>query len=178
MIIPKKVEKALNDHLVLEMGSCNLYLSVSSWCQKEGMDGSSNFFAKQSSEENAHFMKFFNFINEVGGHGLVPAVPQPKHNFNSVLECCELAYATEQKVTKSIYKILETARVEGDHATVEFLKFFVEEQMEEEVLFKRIIDKIKLIGKGPQSLYYIDKEMDRFSTINGASEGKKDKNKG
>ena len=174
MIIPKKVEKALNDHLTLEMHSNALYLSVSSWCQKEGMDGSANFFSRQSAEENVHFLKFFNFINEVGGHALVPAVAQPKHHFNSVLECCELAYATEQKVTKSIYKMLDIARNEGDHATLEFLKFFVEEQMEEEVLFKRIIDKIKLIGKGPQSMYYIDKEMDRFSAM-GTAEDKKGK---
>jgi ferritin len=40
----------------------------------------------------------------------------------------------------------------------------VDEQREEEVQFKRIIDKIKLIGKGSQSLYYIDKEFEKIIT--------------
>ena len=30
---------------------------------------------------------------------------------------------------------------------------------EEEVLMRGILDRIKLIGDGPQSLYYIDKEV-------------------
>lgn len=32
-------------------------------------------------------------------------------------------------------------------------------------MIRKIIDKIDLIGDGPQSLYYIDKEMDRFNQV-------------
>ena len=78
----------------------------------------------------------------------------------------------EQKVTKSIYNILKVTQDEDDHATEDFLQFFVLEQREEEVQFKRIIDKIHLIGKGPQSLYYIDKEFEKL-----VSAGNKDEKK-
>ena len=81
----------------------------------------------------------------------------------------------EQKVTKAIYKIITLSKSEGDHATEDFLRFFVDEQKEEEVQFKRILDKIKLIGGGPQSLYYIDKEFDKLSAT---TSGKKKKDKG
>jgi ferritin len=164
MIITKKIEKLLNDHLSLEMGAVYSYLAVASWSEKEGLEGAANFFYLQSDEERAHFRKFFSYINEVGGHALVPEMKQPKSTFNSVLEACELSLTNEQKVTKSIYKIVELARNEGDHGTVEFLKFFIDEQREEEVQFQRIIDKIKLIGKGAQSLYYIDKELEKIAT--------------
>ena len=33
------------------------------------------------------------------------------------------------------------------------------EQREEEALMRSILDKLKLIGTGPQSLYFIDKEV-------------------
>ncbi|HQD12137.1 MAG TPA: ferritin [Chitinophagales bacterium] len=164
MIIPKKVEKALNDHLELEASAVFSYLATAAWCEKEGFEGCAKFFRKQSDEEHVHFMKFFDYINEVGGHAIVPAVKQPKTDFKDVLETCESALKGEQKVTKSIYNIIKVAREEEDHATIDFLRFFVDEQREEEVQFNRIIDKIKLIGKGAQSLYYIDKEFEKIST--------------
>jgi ferritin len=171
MLIPKKVEKALNDHLALEMGAIYHYLAVASWCEKESYEGAASFFFKQSEEEHQHFMKFFAYINEMGGHALVPELKKPQTNFTSVIEACEKSLVGEQKVTKSIYQIVDLARTEKDHATVEFLKFFIDEQREEEVQFKRLIDKIKLIGDGPQSLYYIDKELEKLT----ATAGKKKK---
>jgi len=168
MIIPKKIEKLLNEHLGLEMGAVYSYMAVASWCEKEGYEGAASFFYKQSDEERLHFRKFFSYINEVGGHALVPEMKQPKATFTSILETCELSLASEQKVTKSIYKVVEAARAEQDYGTAEFLKFFVDEQREEEVQFQRIIDKIKLIGKGPQSLYYIDKELEKIATAKPA----------
>jgi len=175
MLITKKVEKALNEHLELEMNAVYSYLAVASWCEREGLEGSAKFFFKQSEEENTHFMKFFAYINEVGGHALVPALKAPKYEFKSIAEAVEMALGHEQKVTKAIYKIITLSKAEGDHATEDFLRFFVDEQKEEEVQFKRILDKIKLIGGGPQSLYYVDKEFDKLSMTNT---GKKKKDKG
>ena len=174
MIIPKEVEKELNEHLALEAGAVFSYLATAAWCEKEGLEGCAKFFHKQSDEEHLHFMKFFDYINEVGGHAIVPAVKQPKIDFKDVLETCQLALKGEQKVTKSIYNIIKVAKENEDHATVDFLRFFVDEQREEEVQFNRIIDKIRLIGKGPQSLYYIDKEFEKLVAAAG-KESKKSK---
>ena len=54
---------------------------------------------------------------------------------------------------------MELAKAEDDHVTTEMLRFYVQEQREEETLFQKVLDKIKLIGTGSQSLYYIDKEL-------------------
>ena len=164
MIIPKKVEKVLNAHLELEAGAFFSYLAVAAWCEKEGLEGCAKFFRNQSDEEQVHFMKFFDYVNEVGGHAIVPAVKQSKIDFKDILEVCEHSLSNEQKVTKSIYNILKVTQQEDDHATEDFLQFFVLEQREEEVQFNRIIDKIKLIGKGAQSLYYIDKEFEKLAS--------------
>jgi ferritin len=177
MIITKKVEKALNEHLQLEINAQYSYLSVASWCEREGYEGAAQFFYGQSSEENTHFMKFFTYINEMGGHALVPELKKPKYDFKSIVEAVEMALSHEQKVTKAIYEMAALTKKESDHATEIFLNFFIDEQKEEEVQFKRILDKIKLIGGGPQSLYYIDKEFEKLANAAAAGGGKKKKDK-
>lgn len=162
MIIPKKVEALLNQHLEMEANAVFNYLAVASWCEREGLEGCAKFYRDQSDEEHTHFMKFFDYINDVGEHAIVPAVKQPKSKFKNIKEVCEYSLKGEQAVTKSIYHIIKVAEEEGDKATIDFLRFFVDEQREEEVQFKRIIDRIKLIGDGPQSLYYIDKEFEKI----------------
>jgi ferritin len=163
MLIPKKIETALNAHLTLEMAAIYHYLAVASWCDTSGYEGSSAFYYKQSAEEQVHFMKFFNYINQVGGHAHVPELKKPQTAFKTILETCQKSLEAEHKVTQSIYKLVDLARKENDHATEAFLKFFVDEQLEEEMQFTRLIDRIKLIGGGPQSLYYIDKELDKLA---------------
>jgi ferritin len=162
MLIPKKIETALNEHLALEMAAIYHYLSVASWCDTSGYEGSAAFYYKQSAEEQLHFMKFFNYINQVGGHSHVPELKKPQTGFKSILETCQKSLEAEHRVTQSIYKLVELARKENDHATEAFLKFFVDEQLEEEIQFNRLIDRIKLIGGGPQSTYYIDKELEKL----------------
>jgi len=54
-------------------------------------------------------------------------------------------------------------QAENDHTTQLFLQWYVGEQQEEEALMRSILDTIKLIGSGPLSLYYIDKEIDKIN---------------
>jgi len=46
----------------------------------------------------------------------------------------------------------------------------VDEQREEEALMRTILDRIQLIGDGPQSLYFIDKELDAINQQMAAAE--------
>jgi len=52
---------------------------------------------------------------------------------------------------------------ENDHATTNFLQWYVEEQREEESLMRSILDKIKLIGDGPSHLFHIDNEVAKMT---------------
>jgi ferritin len=169
-MISKKTEQALNKHLSYELEASLQYLAMASWCEDKGMEGSANFFYGHSAEENAHFIMMFKFINEVNGRALVPAVNQPKADFNSIQEICQIAYENEQNVTRAIHELVEISKQENDLVVTEFLRFFVEEQKEEETLYQKILDRIKLIGDGPQSLYYIDKELERFGKKAAAAE--------
>lgn len=167
-MISQNTIDALNAHLVLELEAYLQYLAMASWCEREGLEGSSNFFYLHAEEENVHFQKIFRFINEVNGHAKVPQAGQAILEFDNVKDACEKALANEQKVTRSINKLVELAQKENDHTANEFLRFFVDEQLEEETLFQKVLDKIKLIGDGPMSLYYIDQELEKLAAPESA----------
>ncbi|MBR9921823.1 MAG: ferritin [Bacteroidetes bacterium] len=167
MSLSKKMEGALNDQLILEDYASNLYLSMASWCESQTLDGCAEFMYRQADEERMHMLKIFHYINEVDGHALSPGIDQPPHNWPSVQEMFHEVYQHEQKVTSAINNLVEVALAEKDHSTYNFLQWYVDEQREEETLMRTILDRIKLIGDGPQSLYYIDKEV---RTINAKAE--------
>lgn len=169
-MISKKMEKALNDQMALESYASFLYLSMASWCEREALEGCAKFMHRQSDEEREHMMRIFHYINEVDGHALTPAVKQPPHEFGSIQELFNQVYQHEQKVTESIHGLVALSYEEKDHTTVQFLQWYVEEQREEEALMRTILDKLKLIGNGPQSLYYIDKEVESINAAAAAAE--------
>ncbi|MCB0641394.1 MAG: ferritin [Phaeodactylibacter sp.] len=158
-MISKKMEKALNQQIALEGYASFLYLSMASWCEREGLVGCAAFMHRQSEEERAHMLRIFNYINEVGEHALTPAIKQAPHEWDSIHVLFNEVYEHEKKVTASINDLVSLSYKENDHATLNFLQWYVEEQREEETLMRDILDRMRLIGDGPQHLYYIDKEI-------------------
>lgn len=71
----------------------------------------------------------------------------------------EDGYKHEQFMTESINNLMDLAISEKDYATVNFLQWFVNEQVEEEASFSEILDKLKLIGDDKRGLFMLDKEL-------------------
>lgn len=160
------MQKALNEQIALEGYASFLYLSMASWCDLQGLEGCAKFMHRQSEEEREHMLKIFHYLSEVDGRALAPAIEKPPAEFESVRALFELVYGHEQKVTRAIHELVALSHEEKDHTTHNFLQWYVEEQREEEALMRTILDKIKLIGDAPQSLYFIDNEVEK---INGAA---------
>ncbi|MCB9284774.1 MAG: ferritin [Lewinellaceae bacterium] len=158
-MLSKQMEASLNEQIALEGYASFLYLSMASWCEKKTLTGCSSFMFRQSEEERQHMLRIFHYINDMGDHALTPAIPQPKYDWASIQELFNEVYAHEQMVSESIDRLVAQSYDEKDHKTLAFLQWYVEEQREEETLMRTILDRINLIGDGPQSLYYIDKEI-------------------
>lgn len=150
---------ALNNQISLEAYASYYYLSMASWCDTEGLEGCAQFFFRQSDEEHEHMMRIFNYVLELDARAIVPSTAQPPADFDSIQDIFLKTYEHEKKVTASINNLVDVANSENDHVTYNFLQWFVDEQREEEALMRTIQDKLRLIGDGPQSLYYIDKEI-------------------
>ncbi len=169
-MVSKKIEKALNDQIALEAYASFLYLSMASWCDQQGLEGTSKFMHRQSTEELSHMMRIFHYLSEIDGHAISPAIKQAPLTYKSVRELLTQVYKHEQKVTTSIHKLVNLCNKENDYTTLHFLQWYIDEQREEEALMRGILDRIKLIGNGPQSLYFIDKELEKINQAQAAME--------
>lgn len=168
----ERINSAMNDQIAKEGYSAMVYLAMSTWCDHKGLEGCAQFFRRQSDEENMHMNKIIDYIMETDGRALIPEIPRPKSDYNSIIEVFEETYKHEQHITASINDLVDLAVKENDHGTHNFLQWYVEEQREEENLIRTILDKIRLIGEGSMSLYYIDKEVERINSQTIAQEGK------
>lgn len=169
-MLSEKTLNALNQQIALEGNASAAYLAMASWCEREGLNGCATFFYDQSAEERMHMMKIIHYINEMDGYAIISAQEKPKGEFESIQELFKIVYAQEKHVTASIYALLSISREENDHSTALFLQWYVAEQREEEAQIRTILDKIKLIGTGGQSLYFIDQEVQNINAARGQAE--------
>lgn len=163
-MVSEKMLKALNKQIEMEAYASFQYLSMASWFDLSGLEGCARFMYRQADEEKDHMMRVFNYLIELDRKAVVPAIKQPPVDFKSVPDAFSQAYEHEQKVSESINKLVDLAIKENDHTTHVFLQWYVDEQREEEALMRLILDKIKIIGEGPQSLYFIDKELESLNS--------------
>ena len=164
-MLSAKLSTALNKQVVLEAYSSQLYLSMASWAETQGLNGISTFLYGHADEERTHMLKLIKFLNERGGHGVVPALKQPPVTFKSVKSVFEEILKHEVMVTNEINKLVEITLKEKDYTTHNFLQWYVSEQIEEEALARQIVDKLKLIGGDKGGLYFFDRDLSTFATI-------------
>jgi ferritin len=155
-MIGKKMEKALNEQINKEIYSAYLYLSMSAYAAAQSLPGFSTWFKVQYGEELEHAGKIFDYINEQGNRVALAAIDKPPAEFKSPKALFEESYKHEQFVTKSIHSLADLAIVEKDHATLNFLQWFIKEQVEEEAAAKEILDKLEMAGDAKHALLMID----------------------
>src|SRR5574338_413151 len=105
MKISSRVAKLLNTQIAMEAFASNYYLSMASWCEIAGYDGSSKFFYAQADEERQHMLKIVHYLNGVGSPVIIPAVKEPAKAFKSLEAIIKIALSNEQAVTKSIHNM-------------------------------------------------------------------------
>lgn len=60
---------------------------------------------------------------------------------------------------KTFYNLSEIARQDKDYATISFLNWFLDEQVEEEAMFETHINYLTRIGDDSNALYLYEKEL-------------------
>ncbi len=158
-MISERLNKLLNEQVQKEFYSAYLYLGMEAYFAEQNLDGFANFFRVQVQEERDHAMKFFNYINEKGGKVELLQIDAPLLNFKTAEEVFENTLKHEQFVTQSIYNIINAAIEEKDHATNQFLQWFVSEQVEEEATAEKNLRKLQLIKNDSSGLFMLDAEL-------------------
>lgn len=157
-----RIEQALNYQISLEAYSSQLYLSMASWAETKGLNGTAQFLYGHSDEERMHMLKLVKFVNERGGHAVIPKLEMPPKEFDSLKKVFELLLQHEQGITNKINELVHVCLEEKDYTTHNFMQWFVAEQLEEEALARTVMDKIELIGDDKGGLYLFDRDLENL----------------
>ncbi|WP_209864364.1 ferritin [Paenibacillus shirakamiensis] len=162
-MVQESLYEALNEQFNFELHSAHVYLAIAGYCSSISWDGFANFFLVQSDEERYHASKLYKFLNDRGRRVTLSALEEPKNDYSSILDAFEHAYQHEKLNTQRIYRLSDIALDQREHATLQFLNWFVEEQVEEEALFDGIIQKLKRIDVNSTAFFELDKEFSNRS---------------
>jgi ferritin len=158
-MIKQKLEKAINKQINAELWSAYLYLSMSAYFESINLSGCATWMRVQAQEEVGHAMRFYKHVVERRGRVIVSAITAPPTTWKSPLHAFEEAFKHEQKVTGMINELADMAKAENDYATASMLKWFIDEQVEEELSTDTIVQKLKMIGTNTGGLYMLDHEL-------------------
>lgn len=132
-MLNKKIEEALNAQINAELWSAYLYLSMAAYAHANGNPGMGNWFEVQFHEEQDHAKIMFNYIIQRGGRVELKPIDAVPTTWESPLAVFEATLAHEQKVTSLINNLFALTTSENDYATQSMLKWFIDEQVEEEL---------------------------------------------
>jgi len=153
------IEDILNVQIKVEAHASALYLSMSAWCNDQGLDNAAGFFARQSDEERAHMLKLFNYISNRGGRAISPEVTNIPRDFESFRGIFEQTLEQEMFVTEQFNEIADRCMKAKDYVTFNFVQWFLAEQMEEEYVARRILELFDVIGEEGTGRWEIDRHL-------------------
>ena len=157
-MLDAKVTKLLNEQINKELYSAYLYLDFSIFYEQQGLDGFANWYMIQAQEERDHAMLFLKYLQNNGEKATLDAVLKPDKELNTLMDPLKFGLEHEQYVTSLINDIYAAAYDVKDFRSMQFLDWFVKEQLEEEKNADDMIKKMELFGGDSKGLYSLDAE--------------------
>jgi ferritin len=170
MKLTSSLEDALNRQIGMEFAAAHAYLSMSAYFEENAWDGFASWMAAQSDEEHAHAMKFYRYLLDRDGQVKLPEIPAPINEFASPLDVFESSLSQEHEVTSSIFSLYKMAHDSADYATVSFLKWFVDEQVEEEKNVSDMIEKLRRADGNNEAMIMLDRMAGERPTEDSSTE--------
>jgi ferritin len=158
-MIDDQVTAALNHQINKEIYSAYLYVAMVAYFEARSLGGFSSWMQVQVREELSHAEKMFRYLVERGGALRLDAIDAPPSQWVSPLSVFESALHHETVVTKSINDLMDVALAARDHATAQFLQWFVGEQVEEEASFDAVVQQLRLAGDNGAAIMMLDREL-------------------
>jgi len=153
----KKMIDAINTQLNFEIESAHVYLAMQNYFASKSLKGFEHWFQIQFREELMHAQKFMDYMNERGARVEIRGFENPKNEFESILEVLKTSLNHEKEVTRRINELVKLANELKDYASLSFLNWYLDEQVEEEANFSELIDKVEMLGG--VGIFMLDKEL-------------------
>ena len=141
-MISDAAQRLLVAQVAHELSAHQTYMGISLYFTRESLNGWAKLFHEQAVEEAGHAWKIINFLIDNEVEFALPQVKGAPTTYTSVREAVETAQASERRVTSQFEALANAARDASDNRTLQFLQWFIEEQVEEERTMAALLDLI------------------------------------
>ncbi len=154
-----EIQAAMNAQINEELFSAYLYAAMVNYFEEINLKGAAKWMRIQVQEELGHAHKFFEYMISRNAKTTLKAINGPKSDWKSPLAAWEAAYKHECHITECINRLHSKASDVKDPATMQFLEWFVNEQVEEEANTSDIVAQMKMVKDAPGGLFLLDREL-------------------
>jgi len=158
MLTSQKVIDAINEQIGYEFSASMQYVAIAAHFSADALPQLAQHFFRQAEEENEHAMRFIKYVIDAGGRVVIPAIDAPKPTFQTADEAVRLSLDQEVKVTHQINALVELARSEKDYITINFLQWFLAEQLEE---VSSMDNLLKIVQRASANLLQVEEYLAR-----------------
>ena len=158
----KKVYKVFNEQVQAELYSAYMYLAMSLDMEAKNYKGMAKWLYLQYEEEREHALRFVKFMQDCGVQPQLLQIDMPVADYGTPLNLFKKVLEHEKYVTSRIYDMYEVALKEKDYAAKSCLKWFIDEQVEEEANASEIVEKLEMIGDNISGLFYLDDRNEKI----------------
>lgn len=158
-MLSEKMITELNKQINAEIYSGYLYLAMSAYFDENDLSGFAHWMRLQAEEELEHGMKIYDYVLRRGASITLEAIEKPETDWEDELEIVQSVLKHEEYVTSLINNLVDLALEEKDHATNNFLQWFVAEQVEEEENANYLVAKVKAAKDSGSTLFMLDQEL-------------------
>lgn len=169
-MISDELADALNDQLRTELEASAMYLGMGAYLRGENWNGFAGFVEEQSDEEREHAMRIYSFLDEVGKEIKIPAIGEPRTDYDSVEEVFETALEAEQNNTASFHELQKIADQNNDNAARTLLQWFHDEQVEEENHIEEVLVPLRRMEDDDRYIYVLDKDLEEELAVEGGDD--------
>ena len=146
MLTNQKIIDAINEQIGFEFSASMQYYAIAAHFAAEALPQLSTHFFSQAEEEKDHALRFMKYVVDAGGLVVIPGIEAPQANFKNPEEAVKLSLDQEVKVTHQINALVELARNENDYITINFLQWFLTEQLEEVSSMDNLLTVVQRAG--------------------------------
>ncbi len=141
-MISEQLAKLLIAQISSELGAHQVYLGISLYFERQSLHSWAKVFRDQSVEEAQHASKIMAFLLDNDVEFDLPGLPSATTHFESAAAAVNVALASEIKVTGQFNAMASAATAAADHRGLQFLQWFIDEQVEEERTMRALLDLI------------------------------------
>ncbi|MEM1360653.1 MAG: ferritin [Pseudomonadota bacterium] len=159
MQLNERVADALNRQINSELSAAYTYMAMAAWFDAQDLAGFALWFRTHAAEEQTHAQKIYDFVVARDAPVELIGMEKPKSDYKTPSEVLEAALSHERVVTEQIHRLFQLAKEENEFSTQSMLNWFLDEQVQEEDLFREVLKQVNAASGDNWNMLLLDKEL-------------------